>query len=102
MIGSFRARTRGLVTVYEYSDFVASDFIGSDLLLDCFGFDGMRRRFGSFWHVHESNNLLIGRYVEDNYLRSFMGLDSASAVIQHIEWSEFVFRKRLKLPGDFE
>ena len=38
----------------------------------------------------------------DNYLRSFMGLDSASAVIQHIEWSKSSFFRKERLEAALE
>ena len=49
-------------------------------------------------YVNESNNFRLSEdMVEVNYLRSFMGLDSASAVIQHIEWSKSSFFRKERL-----
>ena len=97
LLGAFRARTRGNITVYEFTDFVSSGFIGADLLRDCFGFDGMDEEdFAScLGFADKSNNFRLSEdMVEANYLRSFLGFDSASALIEDVERRKSLFFRK--------
>ena len=98
LLGSFRARTRGNVRVYEFTDFKASYFLGADLLRDCFGFVVPDKEDLSI-HIEyankSKNHCLSEDLVEVNYLNNFLGADSALLEIDEIEFSKsLVLRKK--------
>lgn len=98
LLGSFRARTRGNVRVYEFTDFKASYFLGADLLRDCFGFVVPDKEELSIHieYANKSKNYCLSEdLVEVNYLNNFLGVDSALLEIDEIEFSKsLVLRKK--------
>lgn len=105
LLGAFRARTRGNVRVYKFSDFVASEFLGAGLLRDCFGFAGMDEQVlaAHLALVNEYKNICLSAdMVEINYLSNFLGRDSVLTEIEQVEWSESLASRKKSLEASLE
>ena len=74
LLGAFDARSKGLIRVIEFDDFVSGGHLGDSFLFDSFGFSCPPKMDAHLEVANRSKNAgLSFDGVESNYLANFLG-----------------------------